>query len=387
MDQFLQIFMVAFLLALMFTPVAIKIAPKIGAIDIPKDNRRMHTKAMPRFGGIAIFIGTTAALLLFFPKTPWLTGVIIGGTLMFLTGVVDDLRGLPAKVKLLCQILCAGILFFFDVRISFMTKPFDDGFFYLPWALSLFVTILWVVGITNTINLIDGLDGLAAGVAFIASLAIAYTASLHGRPDVCMALLAVGGGALGFLPFNFNPAKIFMGDAGALFLGFMLAAFSLQSAMKSVTVVATVAPVLVLAIPIFDTAFAILRRIINKRPIMEADKGHLHHRIMAFGLGQKRAVLTLYGISGIMGVAAILISRDLILESSLLVLIAAVFIYVFLTNHTAAERGISPISEKESGAAPVGQELLVKTEQVSEQDIAEGVDAISEKAKKGQELS
>lgn len=350
MNQFLQVFGVAFLLALVFTPVAIKIAPKIGAIDIPKDNRRMHTKAMPRFGGIAIFIGTIASLLLFFPKTPWLTGVIIGGSLMFLTGVVDDLKGLPAKVKLLCQIVSASALFFFDVRISILTKPFDDGFFYLPWAVSLIVTILWIVGITNTINLIDGLDGLAAGVAFIASISIAYTASLLQRPDVAMALLAVAGGALGFLPFNFNPAKIFMGDAGALFLGFMLAALSLQSAMKSVTVVATIAPVLVLAIPIFDTAFAILRRIINKRPIMEADKGHLHHRIMAFGLGQKRAVLTLYGISGIMGVAAVLISRDLLLESSLLVIIAAVFIYVFLTNQVVAQN----VPTQEPGTQEVG---------------------------------
>lgn len=147
-----------------------------------------------------------------------------------------------------------------------------------------------------------------------------------------MAMLAIAGGALGFLPFNFNPARIFMGDGGALFLGFMLAGFSVMSPMKSATMLATVVPVLVLGLPIFDTAFAILRRVVNRRPIMEADKGHLHHRIMAAGLGQRRTVLTLYGISGVMGVAAIAMSRDLFIESGLLIIIAATFIYVFLTD-------------------------------------------------------
>lgn len=332
MNQYLLIFATALALALVFTPVAIWIAPKIGAVDIPKDNRRMHTKAMPRFGGMAIYIGTVTSMLIFLPFSTQLMGVIAGGTLIFLVGIIDDLRNLPAKVKLGCQILCALILFQFSVRINFIGNPFGDGYFFLPWIIQLLVTVIWVVGITNTINLIDGLDGLAGGVAFIASITIAYTAFINGRTEACMAMLAIAGGALGFLPFNFNPAKIFMGDGGALFLGFMLAGLSVMSPMKSATMLATVVPVLVLGLPIFDTAFAILRRVINKRPIMEADKGHLHHRIMAAGLGQRRTVLTLYGISGVMGVAAILISRDLLIESSLLIIIAATFIYVFLTD-------------------------------------------------------
>jgi UDP-GlcNAc:undecaprenyl-phosphate GlcNAc-1-phosphate transferase len=332
MNQYLLIFATAFALALVFTPVAIWIAPKIGAVDIPKDNRRMHTKAMPRFGGMAIYIGTVTSMLIFLPFSTQLMGVIAGGTLIFLVGIIDDLRNLPAKVKLGCQILCALILFQFSVRINFIGNPFGDGYFFLPWIIQLLVTVIWVVGITNTINLIDGLDGLAGGVAFIASITIAYTAFINGRTEACMAMLAIAGGALGFLPFNFNPAKIFMGDGGALFLGFMLAGLSVMSPMKSATMLATVVPVLVLGLPIFDTAFAILRRVINKRPIMEADKGHLHHRIMAAGLGQRRTVLTLYGISGVMGVAAILISRDLLIESGLLIIIAATFIYVFLTD-------------------------------------------------------
>jgi UDP-N-acetylmuramyl pentapeptide phosphotransferase/UDP-N-acetylglucosamine-1-phosphate transferase len=339
MNHYLLIFITAFLLALIFTPVAIKIAPKIGAVDIPKDNRRMHTKAMPRFGGMAIYIGTVASMLIFLPFSTRLMGIIAGGTLIFIVGIIDDLKNLPAKLKLVCQIICALILFQFSVRISFIGNPFGEGYYFFPWIVSLLVTVIWIVGITNTINLIDGLDGLAGGVAVIASLSIAYIAFINGRTIDCMAMLAIAGGALGFLPFNFNPAKIFMGDGGALFLGFMLAGLSVISPMKSATMLATVVPVLVLGLPIFDTTFAILRRLINKRPIMEADKGHLHHRIMAAGLGQRRTVLTLYGISGIMGMAAILMSRDLFVESGLLIVIAATFIYVFITDQNS--RGLS----------------------------------------------
>lgn len=336
MNQFIPIFMTALALSLIFTPIAIKIAPKIGAIDIPKDNRRMHTKAMPRFGGMAIYIGSIIAMLLFLPLDTKTLGIIAGGTLIFIVGIIDDLKGMPAKIKLGCQILCAFILFQFSVRIEFISNPFGDGYYFFPWIISLIVTIIWIVGITNTINLIDGLDGLAAGVALIASVSIAYIAYINGMMETCMAMLAIAGGALGFLPFNFNPAKIFMGDGGSLFLGFMLAGISVMSPMKSATMVATVVPVLVLGLPIFDTAFAILRRLVNRRPIMEADKGHLHHRIMAAGLGQRRTVLMLYGISGIMGVAAIMISRDLFIESGLLVVITATFIYVFLTDQNTS---------------------------------------------------
>lgn len=179
MNQFLLIFLAAFAISLIFTPIAIKIAPKIGAIDVPKDNRKgMHTTAMPRFGGMAVYIGTIGSMLIFLPLNTGLMGVIAGGTLIFLVGVIDDLKGMPAKVKKMAfQIICALILFTFSVRISFISNPFGDGYYFFPWFLSLIVTVVWVVGITNTINLIDGLDGLAAGVAFIASMTICY--SLH----------------------------------------------------------------------------------------------------------------------------------------------------------------------------------------------------------------
>ena len=198
------------------------------------------------------------------------------------------------------------------------------------------VTILWIVGITNTINLIDGLDGLAAGLAAIAGLSIAYVAYIHGDKYgmmvVCLAMLCLSGSCIGFLPFNFHPAKTFMGDGGSLFLGFMIAVLSVVGPLKKTTVLAVVVPVIVLGIPIFDTAFAILRRLASGRPIMEADKGHLHHRLMDSGYGQKRAVLMLYGISAIMGMTAVLVSRELLKDALVLGCIAIIYLYVFLTD-------------------------------------------------------
>ncbi len=354
--SFWFVFLTAFILSVLFTPAAIAIAPKIGAIDIPKDGRRMHTKPIPRFGGLAIFIGTTAGLLatVFFAMPMYhryfleaypgaeflpqpvskMIGVIAGGVLIYILGVVDDLKGLPAKGKLAGQIVCAAVAYYFGVRINFVTNhfsPMEDHIFFAG-ALSAFLTILWIVGITNTVNLIDGLDGLAAGIAAIASLCLAYTAYIHGAYLTAFAMLALAGGALGFLPYNFHPAKIFMGDGGSLFLGYMLAVLSIVGPVKGATVLAMIAPVLVLGVPIFDTGFAILRRIANKRPIMEADKGHLHHRLMAAGFGQRRTVLSLYGISGVMGLAAVLFSRDLFVEMGGLVAIAAMYIYIFLTD-------------------------------------------------------
>ncbi|MEE0740874.1 MAG: MraY family glycosyltransferase [Emergencia sp.] len=332
----LAAFVTAFVLALVFSPIAIKIAPKIGAIDIPKDGRRMHTKAMPRFGGLAIFVGTTASLAIFGGNNDKIVPVIIGGTLIYILGVVDDLKNLNAKIKFGCQLLVAILMYSMGLQIKFITDYFGDGVLHFGSALCFIVTVLWIVGITNTINLIDGLDGLAAGTAAVSSLCIAYVAYIHGNEYgmmvVCLAMLALAGSCLGFLPFNFYPAKIFMGDGGSLFLGFMIAVLSVVGPLKRSTIIAVVVPVIVLGIPIFDTFFAILRRAVNHRPIMEADKGHLHHRLMASGYGQRRAVLMLYGISAIMGMAAVLVSRELYKDAFVLVGIAAIYLYVFLTD-------------------------------------------------------
>ncbi len=326
-------FLLAFVLSLAMTPVAIKIAPKIGAMDIPKDTRRMHTKAMPRFGGLAIFVGTTVSTAVFLLQLDHrIMGILIGGVLIYILGIIDDLKNLPAKVKFLGQTVIAVIMYMYGLRIEFIGNFFGGGRSELGTALCFIVTVLWIVGITNTVNLIDGLDGLAAGTSAIASLCIAYVAYIHGMYLASGAMLALAGGALGFLPYNFYPAKIFMGDGGSLYLGFMLATMSIIGPVKSATIVAVIIPVLVLGVPIFDTAFAIFRRIVNRRPIMEADKGHLHHRLMRLGYGQRRATLMLYGVSGIMGVAAVTFSRDLFVETAGLFAIALMLIYIFLTD-------------------------------------------------------
>lgn len=325
-------FLTSFALALVFTPVAIYIAPKIGAVDIPEDGRRMHTKAMPRFGGMAIFIGTIVSMILYLSFDPRIVVLIVCGTLMYILGVIDDLKNLPPMIKFFGQIAIACAVYYNGIRIEFITNFFGGGLSHFGNVVCFIVTILWIVGITNTVNLIDGLDGLAAGTAAIASLSIAYVAYIHGMYLASCSMLAVSGGALGFLPFNFYPAKIFMGDGGSLFLGFSIATLSILGPVKGATVIAVIVPVVVLGLPIFDTAFAIFRRVINKKPIMGADKGHLHHKLMASGYGQRRAVLMLYGISGIMGIAAVLMSRLLYVETIGLVGITIIYLYVFLTD-------------------------------------------------------
>lgn len=332
-------FLVALAVSILVTPVAIRLAPKIGAVDIPLDNRRMHTKTMPRFGGLAIFAGSTAAMLIFLKFDPRVVTIVMGGVLIYILGVIDDIKHLSAKVKFLGQTFVALILYVNGIRIEFLTNFFGEGNSQLGDVLCFIITMVWIVGITNTVNLIDGLDGLAAGTAAIASLCIAYTAYIHGTYLAAGAMLALAGATLGFLPYNFYPAKIFMGDGGSLYLGFMLATLSVLGTVKSATLVTMIIPVLVLGVPIFDTFFAIFRRFVNKRPIMEADKGHLHHRLMNLGYGQRRATLMLYGITAIMGVAAVLFSRGLYVETLGLTAITFMYIYIFLTDaqHTVPQ--------------------------------------------------
>lgn len=332
-------FLVALAASILVTPVAIRLAPKIGAVDIPLDNRRMHTKTMPRFGGLAIFAGSTTAMLIFLKFDPRVVTIVMGGALIYILGVIDDIKHLSAKVKFLGQTFVALIMYVNGIRIEFLTNFFGEGNSQLGDVLCFIITMVWIVGITNTVNLIDGLDGLAAGTAAIASLCIAYTAYIHGTYLAAGAMLAMAGATLGFLPYNFYPAKIFMGDGGSLYLGFMLATLSVLGTVKSATLVTMIIPVLVLGVPIFDTFFAIFRRFVNKRPIMEADKGHLHHRLMKLGYGQRRATLMLYGITAIMGVAAVLFSRGLYVETLGLAAITFMYIYIFLTDaqHTVPQ--------------------------------------------------
>ena len=354
------VYLLAFVITLALVPLTIKLAGKVGAIDIPKDNRRVHTKPIPRIGGVAIFVAITVSAIiasasgLFSPgavdrvngiaNIHWdfdlLTegrvnptlGVVLGGVIIFIVGFIDDLKGMSPKVKLAGQIVAATFVYAVGVRIEFISNIFGDGVANFSTFICYIVTVTWIVAITNTINLIDGLDGLAAGVVAIASLCIAYVGYIFGFYIGAFPMLAIAGGALGFLPYNFFPAKTFMGDCGSQYLGFMLASFSILGTVKSATIVAVLIPSLALFLPIIDTLLAIVRRAINGKPIMQADKGHLHHRLLKSGMGQRRTVLCLYGVCGIMGVAAVLLSRELYVETLGLLAVALLYGYVVLTD-------------------------------------------------------
>jgi len=321
-----------FVTTLIATPIAIKLAPKIGAMDIPKDNRRVHKKPVPRFGGIAILCGVLGVFAVLKPLDKQLLGLMIGTVFIYLVGQIDDLIDINAKLKLAGQIISAGIAWFFGVRVAGINNYIGSGSFVFPIWLSLIITICWIVGITNTINLIDGLDGLAGGIVFIACLADAYTAKVNGQGITVVLSLAVAGACLAFLVYNFYPAKIFMGDAGSQPLGYLMATIPLVglSPTKGTTLFASLVPIMILALPLFDTSFAIIRRLVNHKPIMEADKGHLHHRIMKLGYGQRRTVFALYSISSIMGIAGIIWTVGLRWEALILVGIAATLVVVFL---------------------------------------------------------
>ena len=288
-------FLVAMVVAVAVTPAVIFFAEKTGALDAP-DARKVHKKPVPRIGGVGIYIAFMVAMLSFMTYGELsdevlteLAGLMTGGSLIVLLGLIDDYKNLPAKVKLLGQIVCACVLVAFDVRIDFITDPFGD-YLYLEY-LAIPATIFWIVGLTNTVNLIDGLDGLAAGVATIASVTICLVA------------------AIGFLFYNFNPAKIFMGDTGSMFLGFMLAGISVIGAVKSAATIALIVPILALGLPIMDTTFAIVRRYRGGVPIFKPDKGHLHHRLLDLGFTQRQAVLLMYIISALLGLSAVALTE------------------------------------------------------------------------------
>lgn len=352
--------LVAFVVAAAVTPAAIKIAPKIGAMDIPKDERRMHKKPMPRFGGIAIYLGIMAALAVFALKDKGITSVMTGCTLIYTLGLIDDLKDLKPLVKLCGQIVCATVVYIMGVRIEFITNYFGPGNMAFGDVACFIITVLWLIAITNAVNLIDGLDGLAAGIAAISALCIGYVAYIHGQYVPTLAMMAIAGAALGFLPYNFNPAKIFMGDSGSELLGFSIAAVSILGTVKSATIVVVIIPALVLGLPIFDTVMAIFRRLAKHQSIGTADKDHLHHRIMKAGFGQKRAVMILYCISGIMGIVAVLYSRGLTVEYLGLTAVAIMLIYVLLSD--TGNRNISLKADK------IKKERPDKKEEKNKQD-------------------
>lgn len=330
MQSYLIAFLSAVIISFIMTPPARKLALKVGALDIPKDPRKIHQKPMPYFGGLAIYVSIMACMFVYMPHTRTNLFIMAGATLIVMTGIVDDMYGMPAKVKMLMQLVAAFVALKGGVEIHFISNPLSEtGMSYLLSWLSYPLTLFWIVGITNTINLIDGLDGLASGVASIAATTLLFTAATMGHDFIMMQCAIIAGASLGFLPFNFNPAKIFMGDTGSLLLGYMLAVTSVSGMVKSVAAVALAVPVFALGLPIFDTTFAIIRRYLNNKPIMQADKDHLHHKLMKIGLNQRQTVLIMYFISMMLGIVAVIIADADPFKGIILATIVVIAVFYF----------------------------------------------------------
>lgn len=320
-------FLIAFLTAFMATPHTIKLAKKIGAVDTPNDERRINKITMPRLGGLAVLAGFFVSVIyLLITMTiegkidlyqdsymSKLLGFIIGSVILGIVCFVDDAKGVPPLVKLVAQVLAALVVMKFGIRIDNLDIPFIDVNTFGAWFYPV-LTIFWIVGITNAMNLIDGLDGLSTGISFISCISLLIIFSLNGSPLISIVLITALGGALcGFLPYNFNPAKTFIGDTGSNFLGYCLSIISILGIAKTYTAIVIVAPLFVLALPIFDTLTSIVRRIIHGKSlkaIIKPDAEHLHHKMLKKGFTQKQAVLIMYGISATLGMFAIILMES-----------------------------------------------------------------------------
>ncbi len=317
-------FTLAFAISLAATPFVITLAHKIGAVDTPDSERRVHKKPIPRLGGLAIFYGFLIALLFFAKIDQQMKGMLIGSLVIVGIGILDDVKQLRALTKLAAQIAAAVVVVMNDVRIEAISVPsfvapggiLELGIFSIP------ITVAWIIIVTNAVNLIDGLDGLAVGISSIASFSLFFIAILGGEQTVAIIAAALAGGCLGFLPYNFNPAKIFMGDTGSQFLGFMLSVICIQGLFKGYVIISFIIPLLILGLPIFDTLFAICRRAWNHKPIMGADRGHLHHRLLDNGFTQKQTVAILYVIASVLGISAVLVLERGAYVASLLLMLA-----------------------------------------------------------------
>lgn len=302
MMLFLLVFAMTFSATALLTPAVRRLAWRWGAVDRP-GFRRVHTKPTPRMGGLAIFIAITLALCIARGGSEATVGIITGSVVIVLLGIYDDIRGVPAKIKLAFQVLAACIPVAYGFYFSWVVNPFG-GAFYVDGLGAVFA-ILWIVGMINTINLSDGLDGLAAGITMIAATTFFFLALSYGHFGVAILSVALVGSTLGFLQYNFNPAVIFMGDTGSMYLGYMLGVLVLESMAQRASMTEFLIPLMILGLPILDLLFAIVRRKMNGQPIMTADRAHIHHRILDKGYTPKQTVLLLYGLSAGLGMLAL----------------------------------------------------------------------------------
>lgn len=323
-DFIYAILAVAFagLLSFTLTPPVRVLAHKLKAIDVPIDNRRMHKKPIPRMGGLAIFIAFAVTVLIFADITHELIGVLIGATVIVILGMLDDIYRLNAWVKLAVQIVAAIIPIVFGVTINFINV--FGNYFVFDRLVASAITVLWIVAVTNAVNLIDGLDGLACGISTISAFSIMVLALNQVNFTVALIVAVLAGSCLGFLPYNRNPAMIFMGDTGALFLGYTLSAVSVMGLFKFDAFISFWIPFMIFALPLADTIFATLRRIAHRQPIFSPDRGHFHHKLIDVGFTQKQAVAILYAVSALLSISAITLSENKILETVLIIVVSFV---------------------------------------------------------------
>lgn len=321
---YISVFLTSLAICLVITPFVINFAKKYNIVDKP-DIRKIHKEPTPRIGGLAIIISIILTslfyltfLYIFDPnflvlkyfkyKFNQILGLFLSFFLILITGILDDIKDLSAIKKLLIQILIANILFFTGTKVEFFSIN-NYSIIVLNDIISYVFTILWVIGLMNAINLLDGLDGLLSGVSFIISITLGLLAIINGQTVLAIIIFSLSGALLGFLKYNFNPAKIFLGDTGSLFIGLFMAVISILGYFKKATIISFIIPILIFALPILDTTLAIIRRILKKQPIFKPDKEHLHHLLLKFGLSQKQTAIIFYIITLLLSIIAISIAK------------------------------------------------------------------------------
>jgi UDP-GlcNAc:undecaprenyl-phosphate GlcNAc-1-phosphate transferase len=320
MNTYLMLLLISLSASLFVTPVIRRLAQRFGWLDVVADDRRAHRLPTPRLGGVAVF-GSVMLALMLLPlvdnsitqqlAVQWqgAVAVLTSSTLVFLFGVYDDLMGASAKWKFVAQAAAAVLLYYLGGRVEAVTVPFV-GSFALPPVLGFAVTLVWVVGISNAFNLIDGLDGLATGASLFAALVMLGVSLVNGHTLVTVVSIALVGALIGFLRYNFNPASIFLGDSGSLLIGFLLAALSVTGTQKASTAVAIAIPFLAFALPVTDTGFTLARRFVGGKPLFEGDREHIHHKLLELGWSQRRVAFALYGVCAFFGLLALLFTSD-----------------------------------------------------------------------------
>lgn len=339
------------LLAFVLTPIVRVLAIKIRAIDVPTDNRRMHHKPIPRTGGLAIFLAFAIATLSFCKPDRDLVTILVGGGTLVLLGMLDDIYRLNAFLKLIIQIIVALFAVSQGITIDFI----GIGGEYIPFGLwSIPITVVWIVGLTNAVNFIDGLDGLACGVSAISSTSLFLVMLLSGSSVAhCTFTAILVGACVGFLPFNMNPAKIFMGDTGALFLGYTLSILSIVGVFKTDMILAFFIPLSIFGLPLADTAIAIIRRLAHGKSPFEADRGHLHHKLIDMGFGQKMSVRILYAVCAMLGLSAVMLTNRAWFGGGLVLVVTLIaFIIIYHIMKTPHLRMHSAIYNADEGVKP-----------------------------------